>query len=58
LKDIVDCVQIGDLASEFDRTDLVTNTLQEVLKGRDSPSLYGRSADVSRLAKKIAGISA
>lgn len=57
LKDVMDYQQVGDLASEFDLTDLVTDTLQEVLEDRGSLSLYGRSVDVSRLAKKVAGIS-
>ena len=57
LKDAVDYAQVRDLASEFALTDLVTDTLQEVLRNRASLSLYGRSVDVSLLLKRVAGIS-
>ncbi|MGP8057839.1 MAG: hypothetical protein ACLP9K_09600 [Nitrososphaerales archaeon] len=54
LKDPMDYAQIGDLASEFDLTRLVTNTLQEVLKDGGALSLYGRSIDVSLLLERVA----
>ena len=57
LKDAMDYTQIGDLASEFDLTDLVTGTLQDVLKDRSSLSLYGRSVNVSLLLRSAARIS-
>jgi hypothetical protein len=56
LNQAMDYAQIGALASEFDLTDLVADTLQEVLKDRGSLSLYGRSVDVKLLLRKVARI--
>jgi len=57
LKDAMDYAQIGDLASEFDLTNLVIDTLQDVLKDKGSLSLYGRSVDVPLLLKRVTRIS-
>jgi hypothetical protein len=47
LKDAMDYPQMHALAAEFGLKDLVTDTLQEVLKDRRSPTLYGRSVDTT-----------
>lgn len=54
LKDMMDFAQIHALAAEFGLTDLVTDTLQEVLKDRGSLTLYSRSVDTSLLLKSVA----
>lgn len=54
LKDAMNYAQIHALAAEFGLTDLVTDTLQEVLKDRRSLTLYGRSVDTSLLLKSVA----
>ncbi len=53
LKDAMDYAQIQALATEFNLIDLVTDTLQEVLKDRGSSTLYGRSVDTSLLLKSV-----
>jgi len=57
LKDVMDYTQISALASEFDLTDLVTDTLQEVLKDGGALSLYGRSVETAVLLKSVSRIS-
>jgi len=54
LKDAMNYAQIQTLAAEFGLTDLVTDTLQEVLKDRRSLTLYGRRVDTSLLLKSVA----
>ena len=54
LKDVIDYAQIHALAVEFGLMDLVTDTLQEVLKDTGSLTLYGRSVDTSLLLKSVA----
>jgi hypothetical protein len=53
LKDAMDYPQMHALAAEFGLKDLVTDTLQEVLKDRRSLTLYGRSVDTSLLLKSV-----
>lgn len=54
LRGAIDYAQIADLASEFDLTDLVAGTFQDVLKDKGSLSLYGRSVNVPLLLKRVA----
>jgi len=56
LRDAMDYAQVGDLASEFDLTDLVADAFQDALKDKGSLSLYGRSVDVQLLLERVARI--
>lgn len=56
LRDAINYTQISTIATEFGLTDLVKDTLQEVLKDRGALSLYGRSVETSVLLKSVARI--
>lgn len=52
----MDFSQMRALASESNITELVVDTLQEVLKDRNALSLYGRKVDTEALLKAVAGL--
>lgn len=53
LNDEMDYAQIKALASKSGLTELVADTLQEVLKDRGALSLYGRRVDTDALLKHV-----
>lgn len=57
MKDAMDYAQIRALAVEFGLTDLVTDTLRDVLKDRGALTLYGRSVDTSLLLRSVTRIN-
>jgi hypothetical protein len=56
-RDGMDYAQLDDLAAELGLTSLASDTLRDVLRERNSLSLYGRSVDVPSLLENVTHIS-
>jgi len=56
LNDKMDYEQLKSLTSDSDITDLVVDTLQNVLKDKSALSLYGRKVNTRTILKQVASL--